>query len=599
MKKFCFAYLFFLSIPTLGFSSILENLSGDTGIEYLKTETQSTYKTEIDKISEFINLNYRNYIYDGRMLNYYFQLKFSKVDENGMENNKSRETSYQNVEYDVNLNFFQKSFMPFSIKANHTESPTTLINEDSIVETTFNRTNYSLAGRVESSYLNISYNADISESETSSALGEKTLDSNSLYMGFSKEFKDDSKINLGLSHSNSNTQILYGNLLQENRTKNSISTNYSTENLNIDLNYTKKDENDTTIDKIEDYTIDTISSSLRYKFSEELNLDNSFQIENNGKNNSKNNTGNLRLRWTPSKSYDALVSLDTNVYEVEKESYQNYGINLSSNYKINENWSNSQNINFLDVATPASTHKVFLLSTTTNYKKAFSPKLDMYANNNISYIQNDNTSLIEEVELEDNNTVIIDSSVGLNKRFDFLNARNGYDLNFVKSFTSDNTDMEKIKLSSFLYTFPFSGVEYNIEADVSTEKKNNADNKMVTNIKNLFKLTKNIDARGRFVLTAGLTYKVEKDAKFYLKSLEPTFSLAFNYRLWSTLSFKSLYDMMVDERNKTINHSFDSGLYYKFRNFEVDCNTKVIKQIKEEDEDFSSMSVMLTMKRKF
>ncbi len=598
MKKSCFSLLLFLSTSTLGFSNILENLSGDIGVEYSKQETKNEKETQTDKLSQVLNLRYRNFLYDQRMLDYYFLLKFSKTDEDGKDNNQDKSSNYENTEYDIGLNFLQKSFMPFHIKARHTEKPSTIINEDSIVETTFNKTDYSLRGRVETPYLNIDYNANLDQSETSSQLGNKDLDSNSFGISFSKEFKDESRLSLMLGQSNSDTKTLYGDFLEEDRSKKNISTSYSTKDFHVNLNYTKKDESNNSVNNDETYTIDSIYSSLRYRFSDELSVNSSFDTEKNGKNESKNNSGDLRLTWKPSKSYNALVSIDANEYKVEDESYENYGVNISSNYKINKNWSNSQNLNFLNVLTPASTHESLFLSTTTNYRKDISPKTKFYLNNTISYITNDNTSLDATNEIEDDKTITFDTTLGINKKFDFWNARNGYELNYVKSFEEGNKDSQVIKLSTYLNTFPASNIEYNIEADISEEDKNEKEKKVVR-IKNLFKYSKNIDVRGRLSITTGLNYKFEKEDRNTIKSLDPSLSFSFNYRLWRTLSFKTIYDIMVDESNKSTNHQLNAGLYYKYRNFEVDLTTKIIRQIKKEEENFMSESILLGIKRKF
>lgn len=597
MKKSSLLCILFLLIPIFGFSNTLGNISGDIGVEYSTQKTQSNKKTEVDKLSEVLNLNYRNYLYDRRILDYYFNLRFSKSDENGIDNDRDRNSSYQNSEYDLSLNFLQKSFMPFQIKAKHTEKPSTIINEDSIVETTFNKTDYSLRGNVDGSYLNVAYNVSTSESDTSSLLGDKVLNTNSFGLNFSKEFIDESRLNLGLSHSNSNTKILYGDFLEENRSKNTISASYVINDISVNLNYTKKDEKDEDLDQLEEYTINTLSSSIQYKFSDELIMNNSFETEENGKNDSQENTGNIRLRWAPSKSYDALLSIDTNEYRVEDENYENYGLNISSNYRINKNWSNSQNLNFLDVYTPASTHRTFLLSTTTNYKKSFSPKTNFYANNSISYIQNDNSSLVKTTDISDDQTIITDSNIGVDRKLDFWNASNGYDLNYKKSFAQDS-DSQEIKLSTYLNTFPAPNIEYILEADISKEDKNEK-RKMTGNIKNLFRYSKNMDVRGRLTVSTGLNYKFEKEGEDTIKSFEPSASLSFNYRLWRTLSFKTLYDIMIDERNKVTNHKFNTGFQYKFRNFEVYLTSQIIKQDKEKDDDYISETFFLGMKRKF
>ena len=374
MKKLCLPCFLLLLTPSVGFSNILGNLSGDIGIEYSKKKTQSNETTELDRLSEVINLKYRNFLYDKRILDYYFNLKFSKIDEDGIDNNRDKNSSYENAEYDISLNFLQKSFMPFQVKAKHVQKPSTIINEDSIVETIFDKTEYSLRGRIDNSYMNIAYNASLSKSDTSSQLGDKIFDSNSLGLNFSKEFSDESRVSLDLSHSNSNTQMFYGDFLKEDRAKNTISTSYSNKNFSVNLNYTKKDEKDEKTDGSEDYTIDTMYSSIKYKFSDELTINNTLESEKNGKNDSLNNSGNIRLRWLPSKSYDALVSIDANEYSVGDENYDNYGLNISSSYRINKNWSNSQNLNFLDVITPASTHRTFLVSTQQIIKKRFQKK---------------------------------------------------------------------------------------------------------------------------------------------------------------------------------------------------------------------------------
>ena len=85
------------------------------------------------------------------------------------------------------------------------------------------------------------------------------------------------------------------------------------------------------------------------------------------------------------------------------------------------------------------------------------------------------------------------------------------------------------------------------------------------NIKNYIMYRHDFDVRGSLVLNASLDYNVETSTDESKKSLNPSLSSNLTYRLWNTLSFKSLYVIMVDDQNKTTNHTLNSGLYYKYR----------------------------------
>jgi hypothetical protein len=589
-------------VPSLSFGDVLANLSGDIGMDYVRQSAKSDIESKTNKLSEVLNLKYRSFLYDRRFLDYYFHVKFAKSDEKGEDTNRSISNSHSNTEYDISLNFLQKSFMPFEIKAKHSAKPSTIINEDSIVETTFDKSDYSLRGNVATSYVNINYNVALSQSETTSQLGEKELDSDSVDIHFSKELKDETRLSLGLSQSNSDSKILYGDFLQELRNKRTVSTSYSNEQLKLNLNYTQRNEEDNDVNDTQTYTIDNLSSFFSYNISEQLNLSNSLETEKNGKDDSKTNTANIRVRWNPTSSYDAVFSLDTNEYKVDNEKYNNYTFFASSNYRINKNWSNSQNLNFLDVKTPSSTHRSYMLSTVTNYTKKLTAQTDVYGINSITYIQNQNNSLIQTTQIGDDSSFIIDTTAGVNRRWNFWNARNGYEFNYVKTMiqndNNDANDGQKIKLSTYLTTLPMTNVEFNIEGDISQENRNDKDIQL-GQIKGFLKYTKHIDVRGRLSVNSGLLYKFEKEDEVRITSVNPSLSLAFDYRLWRTLNFKSFYDIIVDESNKTTNHTLNTGLHYKFRNFEVNLTTNIIRQYKEEDADFMSEMIMLSMKRKF
>lgn len=596
VRVFRFAFLVLL-YPTYHYANPLNNLHGDIGVEFTQEETESDNKTTIDKLSQVLNLNYQDFIYDRRLLDYYFRVKLSENNQKKNDGGANSENTYETNEYDVKFNFFKLSQMPFSIQAKQTEKPATIINEDSIVETTYNKTDYSINGKVNTDFVNVSYNANTAETDTRSELGLKNLSTSFYGIGFTKELFEDARITLNFNNDNSISEQQYGDQLKEDRTKNTITTSYSDSKLYVSLNHSTRDEKDTDNTESSNNTIDYTSTNINYKFSETISTKSSFSTESNEEDKSTNDTAKLSLRWKPTKTYDLNSSFNTDMYTVDGAEYNNYNFDIFSNYRISPNLTNSQSLSYLDVLTPGSTHKTYQLSTITNYKKQLTPKLKWNLSNTISSITNKNTSNEANVDIEDDQSFIFNISSSLIKRLSFWNASNGYKVDFDNTF-SDTSESTTLKLSSYFNSMPTFNTEYNVDADITNEDANNQTSTTI-NLRNHFRYFYNFDVRGQLNIDASLNYKNIQEETSSTSSLDPSVNATFNYRLWRTLTFKSLYGIMVDELNKTTTHTLNTGLYYQFRELAVTFTVDMIDQAKDESDDFSSQTVFLAIKRKF
>lgn len=584
--------------PIQATANPLNKLHGDIGVEYTKDSSKSSTETNINKLTQVLNLNYQDFIYDTRLIDYYFRLKFSEHDEKRTEDEKNSSSTFGTTEYDMRFNLFKLSDLPISLQAKQTEKPTTIINEDSIVETTFNKNEYSVDGKVNTNFVNVDYNVALTENNSSTELGKKNLETSLYRLGFSRELDHESRVSLNFSMNNSLSKLFYGDFLEEQRDKNSITTSYNDPNLYLYLSYTQRDEQDKDNSSINNYTIDHYSTSINYKISDTLKTSNAFDFEENTRDNATTNTAKVNFRWKPVKNYDASMTFNSDEHNIENQDYNNYSFDVLSNYRITPNLSNSQSASFLDVITPSSTHKSFLLSTVTNYKKQLTPKLRWHLNNTLSSITNKNTSLLENTTIEDDQSFVFDLTTGLLRNLGFWNASNGYDLNLGHTFTDDNTDTTKIRLSSFFNSMPSTNMEYNVDADVTNEKRNQ-DTTRTINVKNYLRYIYNFDVRGRLNVDSALNYKIIQTEDSSESSLDPSVTMNFNYQLWRTLNFKSMYSVMSDQLNKTISHTLNTGLHYKFRELEVNFTTSMISQSKKEDDDFDSQTLFLSIKRKF
>lgn len=577
---------------------ILNNLSGDVGIEYREDEEISFRKKKTSLLSEVINLQYNDYLYDKRIIDYIINLSLKKNEKEISDNNQTNDSTYDTTEYDVNLNFLPLSNMPFQIKAKQTEKPSTIINEDSIVETVFNQSKYSLNGKVKSNFANVNYyfNSTSTDSETQQGLKENN---NQLYgVTISKQLKDEGIVTFGYSEDKLDTKDFYGDFLKQNNSRKSMNSSYQDEKLQLSANYTQRNEIEKDNTNEINSQIDTISTTSTYNIKNNLILTASASNETNSEFNSTQNSANINTTWEATEKYTASLNLDLNEYEVSNQNYNNYMLNFNSNYLINNEMSNSQNLSYLDVITPTSTHKSYLLSTGTNYNKEISPKTNLFINNTLSHINNINNSLDPNAPLENDKSFIFDFTIGTNKSLAFWNSKHGYSFNYNRNFSDEITSSEEFKINTFLNSLPSINTAYNLEVNVSNEDKAGI-NSTSYNIRNHFMYRHNFDIRGNLTINASLNYRVENFINQETKSLDPSLSTNFSYLLWSHLTFKSIYDMIRDQDNKTTNHTLNTGLYYKYRKVQIDLKTFIIKQYKDLDDDFESKSILLTVKRTF
>lgn len=591
--------LIVISIPLLGYSNtIMNNLSGDIGMEYLTESKESKTKTQTNKLSQILNLNYRDYIYSPKLIDYYLQFAFVNSEDDRDEDGQNKSTTFNNLEYNTKFDFFKLTDFPFEIKAKRTEKPSTFINDDSIVETIFNKDEYSLSGKYNTFFANYNYNFSTSKTKTNSELGDKKLNNTLFSFGITKEFRDESRIGLTYSEDNSDTKDFYGDFLEEVRNKKSLSGSYSDKTLYLYTKYSLKNERDKDNNSNKEYKIDNLSSTVNYTFSDTLTLANSYDVETSNRDDSTTNNASVSLRWKPTKKYNANLTLRGNEYEVKGNAFNNYSFDLFSNYKINEDLNNSQNFTYTDIFSPTSKHKSYQLTVATDYKKVLSRRSRMYLRNVLSAILNENTGLTEDVKLNNDQNYIFDLTGGVKRKFSFWSSVGSLEGNYSETVTSDATNSRKIRVSSILSTFPRHNTEYNVSADYTIENKIDTD-MTALNILNNYKYVHNFDVRGNLIFDATLNYKLTSLSGKNTTGLEPKASTSFNYRLWRTLSFQSKYNVTYDKLNKTTSHIFDTGLMYKFRDLEFDITTNFIKQTKDEDQDYNSKSILLSFKRKF
>jgi hypothetical protein len=327
-------------------------LSGSLGFMY-EDESYSYDEREStqQRFNQEYELRYSGNIYSPNLFSYniYSLMRFDDTKQQGDNANATQSDSQ---DYGTTLSFLKKSNFPFRVYYSKTQRPTSNVYVDRVVNLLSERENYGLSGSVKLNKINIRYEA--SQNETlEESLG--TLQERSTFR--------------------------YGSSLTYENEKNNFRLSY----LHTDTDDTKFVDNNVTTDvTFQADESDDVSLSYGTKLTNDLRFSSTLGYNTTSVNETEVMTSNFTLAWSPDADYSGGVSLSLSSLEYSIEDFNSTETTVSTtdtmdisqnfNYKINENFSLSESINYFTYESENASSETSALTLSLKY--AYSKRLN-------------------------------------------------------------------------------------------------------------------------------------------------------------------------------------------------------------------------------
>lgn len=596
MNQFKILGLICLS-PSLVFSNtLLQNLSGDVGVEYKShslSDKGGTKKTS--SLSEILELNYRDYIYSSKLLQYMLHVKFSQIDSSSEET----QSLHEETEYNLRTNIIKDSRFPLSLTFLQSFTPTTSLNSTTgIQETTFATNEAKLNGFINFPTIQMNYGYFDSQRKAENISGVRDTSQEDINYSITKKFNDYS-LNMQLIQNISNDEINYDNLNKKNDEIQKIITNFNTNNFNFLANYTTRVV-DNDVDLSSNEEVEEIGTSFNWRILENFAIDNNFLNIEDKFNDSTNITENLNLDWEVTKKLNTYFSLFYNEYIDSENFYKNIGLNFNSQYKISPLFLTNQTLTYYTAENKSNSTEDIAIGFNGSYERPIAKMSSLKLLGSLTA-----NSASSDIEEDNGQSYTIDVTAGIENRFKNSTSVLNYDINYAQTLSTYSTEEKKLKLSSSFTTHFIHKVDFNMNADYSirdTSSKKNKDDASKEKVLNFFTgfiIQKNIDVRGRLSANLGLKYNKQDREEESIKSFTPNLNGTFTYRLWRDMVYNAEANIFQDSLNDITNYMIKSRLDYKFRQFNINLTTDYNKQVGDEKNNVTSSNIMLKLTRKF
>ena len=631
-KKIVFFSTF---VPSLLFSNgILNNIRGSVGSEYVldnhKTESSTSKK---NSLSNFVDLSYKDFIYNSNVIKYAAQIKFDLKDTKSTNNETSSSSSNQINDYDLVVKFFSNSFIPFTTTFSQKTNPTTSINSGGILETTRNKAKYALDGNVFlNNKLKINYGLSHVTNDTTTNTTYQDNIKNVYKFGIDKSFdnlfiktyfhfKDDSSTSTSENSTATDNKYSFAvrrvfdkvtlktklthqqindeeNLNNTENIKNALSVGAESDKMSLDVDY-KIDETVNSSETLSNSLREDISKNFKWKITDKMSLSNSliFSKEEVAKTDSISDYFNLS--YDSKKKFRSNMSVYTNIFNSKEDTVTNNGLSVNSSYLLSKEFSTNQSASYFTNESSLANSKIANVDLSLNYVKPIFKESILRLYTKTSGLQSSGTE-----EEENGYTYSYDLSGKMNTKFHKGISLMNYGVNYYQSFSTLSSEEQTIRLNGAFSTKFIYNIDYETKADYSIRKSfplDNGDNTVEKdlNVFNGFSIYKRLDIRGLLSANFGVNYsKKEVTDADTVSSLNPAGTASFTYMIWRNLIFKSSLNMSRDSITGIETRMNKNKLLYKLRKFTLELDASFNQQDGGDSGDTSSSLYKFMFKRK-
>lgn len=511
---------------------------GSLGLSYLSNgyKTAKTKNSQNSFIQEY-RLNYNGNVYSPKFLNYSLMgmLRYEDIDTKA--DNHTAKTKTESQDYKVNLNFLKESKIPFSIYAQKSDQPTSIVYATGVIKSSNYYESAGASGSIDFSIFDFSYSAVKTDTKYESESNSEDRNTNTYRNSIRKR---DKNYNFQLDYTNIN------DISQREYTDRDGTTTETTEN-NIKLVY-RWDINDK-------FLFNAYSNHREKDF---IGTESYSTITTNA---------NANLRWVPKTKHSASLSLDGFNMEDTYNTTKSISMRQSYAYKVTKNFNFSQQSDYNIVTSNLSSTQSMSLGSGLSYVKVLSKdtRINLSLNANMmSYTGDSNTSVNSERYTYSGRAGIGHSIGSLNSTLNLNTNYSGSNSTLGEIDERYNIDLSLVTILFTLFRNNFKASYYKEKAklrytDLFVDRKNTR-----VNLDDYISNSSRIGINGSLTTKVGASYSSSDNGTTKIERLSPKVDLNFKYRLGPKLMFTSnlhadrdlIYDIVTYRANNNL--SFNS-----------------------------------------
>lgn len=336
--RFCFlCMLFFLT-------RLSAEVSGEVGASY-KSETKSNLANSVQEVdlTEFIGLNYLDYIYDPNLVTYDIRTKLEHKNIESSTNATSSNKNAQDYQYDINMHFFQLAYFPFTLYSKKVLGELTNMASSISARNIQDTVAHGINGHVELESSWVDYLVDISTIKQESSFSEELRKTKKIDMTLGNRFGvNESRINFQHGDHDSTIDDSLSNFFINNSSQRDslffyLDGQIASMNLGYEINEVLNKKDDINfLQGEEGYKEERYSAAYSYKPSQDFSLATAGSFSKNEEQEIQHETTTVDSYWQPTDN----LSLTNNMFRIsakEKDTIvETYNYNLGATYLYNE-----------------------------------------------------------------------------------------------------------------------------------------------------------------------------------------------------------------------------------------------------------------------
>ena len=574
---------------------------GEVGASYEDEVRNSTTKVQETIRKNYFGLGYRDYAYSPNLLTYdvYGKIEQDKKTATGNDN----KTDY---EYNLNLNFFQRTYFPFKINAEKKLNEVVIVNNNNSSKTEEDRESFYIDGRYFQDTMWLNYYI------TSSATKQKAA--------FSVSQQDNKRVSIevGDKFFNNDVSLLYSyellnsedfdelstNLKDTDSVKNELKFSLKSQVAKLILNYKNTDhQSSSSVDGSDNYIEDNYRLDYTYDLAENLSFFTNADMTENS-NNSENFLANIGTSWKPTNQIDTYTNVLINSVKFEDTTTDLLDFSFDSTYNYSDDLFIDFSTNNFFLSTNTLSGNDYLSGTLgVSYTKWFSEKyryniyLKTVASSNKYENPDDYDKTAVEYSIDNNFDIFFSSDTKLN--FNFIYADMYTSLAEVDNNIDFKIDFSSIFLKKIRYNISTEYFYRHYEFFDSFEKdlKLFEETKWISEFDSNYGFDMNQNSSLNLSLNAKYVYEILPAVKRIL-TLEGKTS--FKYRVLRELFYRLDGTIRSDsDYYNSMDYSVTNTLDYTYRKFNISLSNDYWARSSNQTGKENQIKTMLELSRIF
>lgn len=320
------------------------NFSGEVGAYYNAEEktNEKVSNKEIDT-TEFVGINYIDYIYDPNLLSYDLRTKIENKQVDYSRNDESNTRQSQDYQYDVNLRFFQLAYFPFTVYSKKVLGELTNVDSAISARNIQDTTTHGVSGRVELDASWVDYLVDISDINRENFYATEARKTKKFDMTVGNRFGvNESRVNFQHNTQEAKIDDSLSNFFINNASqRDSLFWYVDGQTASMNVGY----EIDNVVNKSDDSNFllgdkgskeERYSASYMYRPSQDFSLSAAGSLSNDLEEEARNEVTSLDTYWQPFDDFSITNNMFRISNQAKETTVETYNYNFGANYLFNE-----------------------------------------------------------------------------------------------------------------------------------------------------------------------------------------------------------------------------------------------------------------------